>query len=307
MTARFFKLSLIVSTISFSFLAHADDYYNAHPGKGWSIGAGINYLQFSNNGTSFAEDFNERVYNINPKYDVGYDIYAGYHVPTKDSDLKLDYSHLHNSDSKSVSTELNNPLTVFNGEYTLGPLETVKATNTFDYDSVNFTAGHTLKLLPTFDLTLGAGINYTHIKRNMHTVGSGLGNIIDVEGGTNFSGWGPVFELDGGCHPLPQYPTFSVHGGVQTEFAYGSMSSFLHSDDNGFFDRVRFPNIQTLVPGVGAKIDLDYDVPMQNYLLNTQLGWKFNTYFGATKDNSYSGSESNMSFEGPYFMAGFRF
>lgn len=272
--------------------------------SGWSVNLGGSYQQFSNNGTAFAENSLNRTYNIDPDYHFGYNLGLGYHVPSKDSDIGLNYTHLNTSDKTSVWSDGLSLTT----DTVVGPFGWVSGKNDFKYDSVDLTAGHQVGLSPSFGLNYYGGLNYTHLAKDMTLYGTNPGVDYTNNLGTNFNGFGPTFGMDGECHPFESsYPRFSVTGGVKASALYGTMTGYSRVNDNGIRSSDSIPNEKTVVPGVGAKLGLDYDLPLTGMNLKTELGYQLTEYFGVTKSSNYASTSTNASFQGAYLNLHARF
>src|SRR5690242_3585563 len=90
---------LVCSSLLYPIQALSQQNYVDNSGmNGWSIGAGIDYKQFSNNGTNFASTLHDD-FNIDTDYHTGFNAWIGYRIPVKNSDIRLDYSHIKTTDS----------------------------------------------------------------------------------------------------------------------------------------------------------------------------------------------------------------
>lgn len=263
--------------------------------------AGVNYQQFSNNGSTFAESSTGKSYNVSPNYHAGYNLGIGYLIPNRNTDFALSYSYLHTSDSSNAWAP---SLTL--SPTGLGPVSWASSSLTFNYNTVDLTAGHRFQLDNTFDINLYGGLNYTHLSRDMSTYGEGLGNEIRVSVGSSYNGYGPTFGVDGYCHPSASSPNFSIVGGLKPTVLYGTMSGYVNTNVNDVRLSDNIPNEKIVVPAIGAKLGLNYDLSYRKTDFNFQLGYQATTYFGVTKDSTYNNT-TNASLQGVYFNVGFRF
>lgn len=283
-------------TISNEALAQSGNPYNnglATGQSGWTFKIGVPYVKFSNTGTEYASG-EDRDYNIDTSYHVGYNLGIGYNIPSKNTIINLDYTHLQASDSDTLNME---NLWVFHNM-----VNTATGKIKYTYDSVDLTAGHTVSVMPTFDLYYYGGLNYTRLARDM-TIEGNDGNdfYITKKLGTVFKGIGPEFGIDGTCHPAASAPGFGVVGGLKTVFPYGTLSSYKHVYENNEFYSDHIPDTKTVTPGFGAKLALEYDFSSSGIGWSAQLGYQSTTYFGIAKESSYSGSDINVNFQGAYF------
>lgn len=279
------------------------NYYNNYNTafNGWHGFIGINYEQFSNNGTAFAESSTNRLYNIDPTYQTGYNLGIGYLIPGKESDANLTYSHLHTSDSNSAWAP---SLSVSPGS--LGPVTWASSKLTFDYNAVNLTAGHMINYTPNFKANYYGGLNYTHLAKDMTIRGSGFGNEIYNDVGTSFNGFGPTFGMDGYCTPFNNYPNFNIIGSVNPTLAYGTMTGYVRTNFNDVRNSEGIPDEKIVVPIINSKLALNYDLPYKTTKLNFQLGYQLTELFGVTRETSYTNSV-NASLQGAYFNVGIGF
>lgn len=275
--------------------------FNATPSKslnlsGWSISAGIDYQQFSNNGTVYAESSTNKYYNVSPSYQTGFNLGVGYYIPVKNSDINLEYTHLRTSDTSNAWA---NSLTVSPGA--LGPVTWASSNVIFDYDSIDFTAGHNLPLHPNYGVNYYGGLNYTHLTKNMNINGNGLGNVIHNSVGTSFYGVGPTFGADTYCNPLSDNPNFTVYVGVQPSLLYGSMSGYVNTNVNDVRTSENIPSDKVVIPAVGAELGLNYVIPYNKTKFNLRLGYELKEFFGATRDGDNYNNAINASFQGLFF------
>ncbi|VVC76426.1 hypothetical protein AQUSIP_17390 [Aquicella siphonis] len=260
--------------------------------NGWSFKVGLPYQKFSNNGTEYASSY-DREYNIDTDYHLGYNLGIGYYLASKGSTINLDYTRLHATDSDSVYLD---DLTIFQN-----PVTNATGKIKYSYDSVDLTAGHSVSISPTFDLYYYGGLNYTHLAKDMIISGNDVDDFYTRKSGTDFKGIGPEFGVDGTCRPIPSTPGFGVVGGLKTVFPYGNMSGYLRDYENDDVFNEHIPDTKIVAPGIGAKLALQYDFPTAGMNWSTQLGYQSTTYFGVTKDSSYSGTVINTNFQGLYF------
>lgn len=277
--------------------------YNLSGFSGWNIKAGLTYAQFSNNGSSYAESTNHKIFNISPEYHTGYKLGIGYTIPNVGTELNLDYRHLHTSDTSNAWAD---NLTLFPGSLSLGPVNWATSTLSFDFDALDFTAGHWVQFSPKFRANFYGGLSYTHLAKDMDTSGSGFGNEIHISGGTSFRGIGPTFGMDGYCSPSENYQNFSVYGGVRTTALYGTMTGYVNTLDNGIRTSDHIPNEKTVIPAFGAKIGLDWNYPYKGATFGINLGYEVNEYWGATKDSNYT-SSNNTSYQGASLLFNLRY
>lgn len=267
--------------------------------SGFYGSAGLNYQQFSNNGSTYTESSTSHNYNVNTDYHSGFNLEMGYHFGgTRNSNLQIDYTHLHTSDNSNASAS---SLTV--SPDSSGPVNSASSALTFNYNNVYFTAGHAIPMTNNFVLYLYGGVNYMQLSRNMDITGDGLGNSIFNKVGTNFSGWGPTFGMDGYCEPFDEYPNFSVFGGVQPSLLYGTMSGFVHKRINTTYTEEIIPNENLVVPGLGGKLGVNYDIPYKDVKFKLQVGYQLTEYFNIARDANYN-NPINSSLQGPFVNFG---
>jgi opacity protein-like surface antigen len=273
------------------------------PTSGWDVTVGINYARFSNNDSSFAESDafdNYHEYNINNGYHVGYNFGLGYHMPSKGSDLRLDYMHLSTSDNAHVETD---DLYIVSG-----PVNSASGKLSYDLDKWDLSAGHNIDLTPKFSVGYFGGLNYTSLDREMTIYGTDAEfDNHSAKVGTEFRGVGPMFGMTGYCHPMDSYPMFDVFGGVSTAFPYGNLSTHKRVYENDEYDNSDIPSEKMVVPVIGAKLGVEYTVPFNNNVqLNMQLGYQSTTLLGVAKN--YSGDNaSNVTEQGFFFNLNPRF
>lgn len=272
------------------------------PSSAWNATLGVNYARFSNNDSAFAESESSddyRVYNIHNDYHTGYNFGLGYHLPNKNSDLRVDYSHFQSDDSSHVSGD---DLYFFSG-----PVESVGAKLSYEYNKLDFSAGHQIDLTPKFSVGYFGGIDYTTLSREMKISGREDGfNTRTLKAGTEFRGVGPMFGMNGSCHPSDEYPGFGVFGGVNTAFPYGNLSTHERYYENDEMHRAYLPDDKIVVPVVGANLGVEYNLPINKINWNMQLGYQSTTLFGAARD--YSGSSSsNVTQQGVFLNLNPRF
>ncbi|RDI36676.1 Lpg1974 family pore-forming outer membrane protein [Aquicella lusitana] len=286
------KLTLVLATLGFISVSHADNGLS-----GWSVDVRGEYQQFSNNGTTYAETGSNKQFNVSPDFTTGYKVGLGYHVPDKDSDVEIGYRHLNTSDTSSV---MGSDLWVIGGS-TLGPATWAQGKSTFDYDSFDLTAGHKVKLSPSFDINYYGGLNYSHLKQELTSQGTGAGGAhFTNETGTTYDGFGPQFGIDGECHPFDSQPGFGVFGGLNTDLLYGKTSSYSRSDNNGTRSSIGIPDENVVVPAVGAEIGLRYNFNYNTMKLGGEIGYSATEYFNVIRDNNNTNSRNNASFQGGF-------
>jgi hypothetical protein len=304
------KFVFVLSAISITTLSYAD---NNHRSSGWDLNFGLEYSQFSNNGTQYATNFLGKSYNIDPHYHTGYNLGFGYNVPGKDSDLDFEYSHFQGNNKATAWSASPDSPDLFVGALGIGgPFSYAQSKVSYGLDSFDVTAGHKIKLTPTFDVNLTGGLNYTHLTKDISTYGSDpmVGTTFQEDLGTSFNGFGPVFEADGECYPFDFAPGFDVFGGVRAAAPYGRMTSYLRdSGDAEIAFNNEIPNEKLVVPSVGAKIGVEYN--FNNYkgvTVGAQIGYQGTEYFNATKDFFLVGNTaSNLSYQGWFGNIDMRF
>ena len=266
--------------------------------QGWNFTAGAIDQQFSNSGTIFASNAHSD-FNINNKYHGGYNLGIGYITPEQGSDINLDYTHLRGTDSSNVSSSQG--LSLSGNGAIIGFITSAFGKNTYNFDSANLTAGHTINLSPSFSVNYLGGLNYTKLSRDLSTLGTGGVNDYRVNSGTNFSGVGPTIGLNGTCHPFGNsYPQFGFVTGINTAFPYGTLSGYLYNFTNQTLDAEMIPDTKTVIPVIGAKLAVNYNHLFNIMNLNTELGYQTYTLFEVTKDSTYTGGSINTSIQGFY-------
>lgn len=281
--------------------------YNPYFGLGgWTFKIGFPYQKFSNNGTNFASN-TKNDFNIDTSYNWGYNLGIGYHFPVSGTDVNLDYTNINSSDTHRI---WRNDLLLEGGGLT-GPFGWGSGKIEFDYESLDLTAGHAFVVNPSFAINYYGGLSYLHLTKDMTIEGRNVFNRAVIEGGTSYKGFGPTFGIGGSCYPFAMAPQFSVIGDVKASFYYGTLDSydrlFDHNIDFSHTFVTHLPDEKVVVPGVNAKLGLNYVFPVQGMRINTQLGYSLSDYFSVTKDSSYSASNSDISFQGPYFTAAITF
>lgn len=324
LTTLIFAASLSASTLSFSDpntpmstssvnpnqpYAVGTKYYDKQPYlnlQGWSGHLSWDYQKFSNNSTTFAENvpfeygqaWHAKNFNANTSYHSGYDIGLGYNIPGRDTTVNFDYMYLHSSDSSNASGE----------NLILFPTGVAGATSahnslTFNYDSVDLTAGHFINFTPLFKMNFYGGLNYSHLARNMTTHANNFDGDITIRGGFSYNGFGPTFGADGYCSPFSQYPNVSLFGGIKPSLLYGTRTNFVNSTIDNVYNNENLPDEKIVVPAIGAKLGLNYDIGYKDMKYNIQLGYSLTNYFGVGKDVSYS-NDVNTSFQGFFLNLG---
>jgi len=270
--------------------------------NGWYAHVGLPYQQFSNNSTTFAASSTNNNYNVSTSYHPNYDLGIGYHLPGRDSNIALDYTHLYGSDTSNV---WDGSLTLSPG--TTGPVNWAASRVTFNYDSLDLTAGHLINQGIRFAIYYYGGLNYTRFTKDVNIWGNGLGNTVFNQIGTSYNGFGPTFGMDGYCHPFDDFPNFSFYGGVQPSLLFGTMTGYQRTTINDVLTVESIPNERLVVPVLGSKLGINYDLPYKTMKWNLQLGYRLTELFGVTKDNNSYTTPVNASFQGPYFNLGVGF
>lgn len=266
--------------------------------NGWSGYLGVNYLQFSNNGTTFAESSGGKNFNVNPDYHAGYNLGLGYENPASNNGINLDYMHLRASDFSNAHAPI---LNLFPDM--LGPVTSAQSSVTYTYNSLDLTVKHKTYITNYLNLNLYGGLNYTSLQKDMKTTGDGLGNSLIIQVGTSFNGIGPTFGVNAFVNPLDPYPNFKVYGGFNPSMLYGTMSGYIHTTINDFRVSDSIPHEKIVVPALSAKLGMEYDYLYKNAKFNFNLGYQFTQYFNVTRDSSYNNT-INASFQGLFFNFG---
>lgn len=291
------KIAIALSTLGFISSSYAMNAFN-NGLNGFNFKLGGTYLQFSNNGTNLttvAVPQGTRIYNMTTDYHPGVDAGIGYHLAATDTDFNLDYTHLHTFDARNLS----------GSRFTVGAVlgdivSTVRGTDTFNYDSVDLTAGHWISVNPTAGFNYYGGVNYSNLTKDFRISGTGFGTDYALRAGSTFKGWGPTIGFNGECRPSSMVPNFNVFGGMKTNVLFGTMTGYLQVTNNRIVDKDYIPKEQVVIPSLGGKLGVGYDLPMSDVLFKTQLGYQAVNYFNVTRDSTYTGNTISASFQGMF-------
>jgi len=319
------SLALIVlglSTVAFanggSFTAPAkSDFAVTVPNQdaGWHVGANGLVFQVSNRDMNYAttstvsgSTTHTSVDAVEPDYDIGFDVNAGYHFEGTGSDVTAAFEYFSNDDSDTTTGATASSVTTVNGDF-----HRARGENDLDYYAIDLMGHEAVDVGNNLDMHLGAGLRYANIDNEFTTRGfdnltNELGNASKNE--SDAWGIGPRITFDG-FYDI--YQGFGLEAGLGASLLYGETdytvtdTSFNSATGPGTITNVdKKDDSNQLIPELDAKIGLGYNYHInQDYSMNFHAGWKTIHYFDVVDNSGFAlgagTSGSDLSMSGPYF------
>jgi hypothetical protein len=225
---------------------------------------------------------NQRLKNINPTYNWGFDVFAGYNFGNG-NDVELEYLRLHTNDNSSTLTNDPAHYTAINQSHIYADLPAVDTDTSFDpYDTYASGYGKAKINLDEGDLTVGqyfnigcsdqvrlfAGLRYAELQRKLST---NYSQDPDSAGNTSL-GLGVTTASYSGVLPSG--------AGNSVAVSNGALHGYDDSDFKGIGPIIGLNNSYYLGYGVGFIAGMDTglligDVDDDLYLTNTQAALAF--------------------------------
>ncbi len=312
MTHLFKKTSLALIIMGLSSAAFANGGSFTAPAKsdfavtvpnqaaGWHFGANGLIFQLSNRDMSYPVPGNT-AHEVQPSYQFGYDVNAGYHLAGTGSDISANFEYYNSSDTAAAEAFVNFGPVVLSQRY--------EATNDLDYWAVDLMGHEAVDVGNHLDMKVGAGLRYANIDnefsiRNFTARPSGRGNKIENE--TDAWGIGPRLTLDGFydiCNG------FGIESGFGASLLYGQTDytrtdrTFNVDGSTATVTKTKLDDSNHVIPELDLKLGLGYNYKIsKTYSVNFHAGWKTTTYFDVLDNSGTAGtSTSNLSMSGPYF------
>jgi len=248
--------------------------------------------------------------NVNPSYNWGFDVMAGYRIPCTGNDITLAWTHLgETSDSDSVSRAIGTTGFNFNASSNVQ----------FKYNAVDLDVGQRVNFGDYFNFRLFTGLRWADLQQNSdnfysvtrNTNGTTLTSLgIDQE--SEFKGVGPQVGLEGRyClgygFGLDANATFSavighVDATTDTAFRLNPVEGAPVAVNVNFDQEKK----NRVVPALDTNLGVDYTYNFNNAYrssLVVQAGWKVINYWDVTHaliNNVGPNNASSVAFDGPY-------
>lgn len=291
---------------------------------GFVIGGTINYLQPSDSHgdldyATLNANSTSVVKNIDPSYNWGWSINAGYIFPNTGNDINASFFHLDTDDTNSFSFGGNNiivilPISVF----AFGGFLTTNGESEANYDinQIDVTAGQFIDVGCRLILHPNAGLRWADIERKLN----GNFNFFDLSGNpdaiynsnekSDFDGIGPLAGLDAsyyigsGFGLVGHFDAALLAGNINTK-SNGSLIAFTE-ENSGFTIAFQNNSNERMVPILDGKLGANYTYVFNNSAntdLTLEAGWQVSKYFNAVDrlpSNIVLHSTSSLALQGPY-------
>lgn len=284
---------------------------------------------------------------VDPTYNWGFGLMIGYVFPNSGNDARLAWTHLNTSDSSNIDiTGYNNitttvqliaPLwstggtsgTAFDSEY-----DQASGNVDYKYDAIDLDAGQFVNFGTRLQVRLFGGLRYAHLKKELSSYIDDSTNVdiqyLNQYSESTYDGIGPRFGVDTSYH-LGHCFGFVGHiaaamlvGTVKTDTTITTPETTVSGSTVVFASNnvttLNADDVTRVVPGVDAKIGLDWSYPFGNdSVFSAELGYQvthyvdvFDTitptqfdgapfdYAGSLLVDSVSRTTSGVGFDGPY-------
>lgn len=249
-------------------------------------------LAYASLNTGLTPGFNSEIRSVDPGYDWGWGINAGYIFPNTGNDVNLSYFHFDTDDTDSASLNVQG-VTPFS--FTAGALGNGDQTNSkaeYTLNQVDLTVGQFINVGCRLILHPNAGLRWTDLERKLNSfyqetpAVSGDSDNMSVHEKSDFSGIGPLLGLDASYYVMYG---FGFVGHFDSAVLVGNIDSKLDATETEVPGIATTWNLKTdstrrIVPVVDAKLGADYTYMFYNTAnsdLTLELGWQFTNYFRA--------------------------
>lgn len=276
---------------------------------------------------------------IEPKYKAAFDLNLKYTLADTVDSVSLDWLHVNNSESASVTSDGTNssaaPPWAFGPEAQFGGLS-ANGTAKFNIDNGNILFSHLINIGSHIQIEPFVGINAAELKEDLTSTYTGIDpnhsntpySITSYED-SKFTGLGPHAGFDG---------TYFItdHFGITTEMAgsllVGTMKSTTNFDASGYSNPTEVHTALAdqsrtqIVPELNAKLGVTYLIPFKSGSdLSIQAGYMFMTYInginqvvptqsvadsfntGVVALDTSENQESDLYLNGPYVTLAWTF
>ncbi len=270
---------------------------------GWHVG--VNGLVFK--GTSRYNRFAQTTsgdtttnHAVDPDFDLGFDVNAGYHFAGTGSDVSAAFEYFNSDDDDSVTFANTVPGTTVTKQ---------KADAEVDYWAVDL-MGHTaVDVGNNLDMLFGAGLRYanldnTYTTSEYKTPATGMFRDNEVKLDSDLWGIGPRITFDGFYDIVSG---FGIEAGLGASMLFGDQdvtttTRNFNADGTLFSNSVvKTEDSNQVTPELDAKLGLGYIYHInQDYSMGFHAGWKSINYFegGVTGDVGMTGPYFGLTFRG---------
>jgi len=247
--------------------------------------------------------------NVNPSYNWGFDVMAGYRIPCTGNDVTLGWTHLGETTDSSSTSDPFLPQVVDGVSFNQS--SSVK----FKYDAVDLDVGQRVNFGDYFNFRLFTGVRWADLEQNSNNSYSLVDSVnrtnivsLGINQDSEFKGVGPQLGLDGRyCLGYG----FGLDAGATFSALIGHVDSSTAIPVNVVNTNVLNVNIDQekknrVVPAMDANLGLDYTYNFNNAYrssLVVQAGWKVINYWDVTHalvSNVGTNNASSVAFDGPY-------
>lgn len=271
--------------------------------KSWDLGIKALYLQpvYGSSQSYVVSGFNN--YSVNNQWGWGYELEGSYYFGTG-NDIHMDWTHY------DVSSGNGN----FPGNLPLGLGATTFNLQSLNrFDQVNLVMGQHADFGIVKNLRFYGGIQYANIRNDMLSTyqPTPIALLAGVTGGTqhnnsDFNGVGPVIGID---YAYDLLRGLSITANTASSILYGTargVQGFVFAPTN-LVPASSYASTNSIVPGVEAKLGLNYAQALGQGMLNLSGGYQVLNYFNALSVIGLTNVPStNFGLYGPYFGLNWR-
>jgi hypothetical protein len=227
---------------------------------------------------------------ISPNYSPAFNLGLRYFVPETCNDLRTSWTRL---DSTAGASFVGGPGQFAGPPYLIGPGATAYniggGSVHFNYNAVNFEAGHLWRSGPAFQVRVFGGVQYASISQNLTGTFLNYADTMSESNTTysNFSGAGPRF----GVNAQFNRRNFQFLGDMAAVAVIGTQHSRMDFVTNspGYPNNAQSfssPNGTQIVPGFDSRLGASYSIPFRRGIFKIEGGYQAIVYVNAI--NSYS-------------------
>ncbi len=278
-------------------------------------------LDFASINAGLLNTFSSRLQTVEPGFDWGLGLNAGYIFPNTGNDINASYFYLDTDKQKNVFTFVPNFITSNNFFQSItNDFIYAQAENDYRINQVDLTAGQFINVGCRLRLHPNVGVRYAEVQRELDTFyldNSDANSLSNVEE-SDFTGIGPLAGLDAsyflgmGLGVVAHVDSALLIGDIDTQ-THSVISINQAGTLNQLFYKLQKDSGNRVVPVTDMKLGVDYTYMVndaQNSDFTFELGYQASHYYdaidrlavalGSASGNILMRKTSGIGLSGPY-------